>query len=196
MVIWAHPRVGGENDVSTGKQRRYIGSSPRGRGKRIGCLRSRDRGRLIPAWAGKTSGRGLGVGRFRAHPRVGGENLITSGTYDGNLGSSPRGRGKRLNRRLAQLVHGLIPAWAGKTRHPPRPLPLRRAHPRVGGENGAKRCVTPFINGSSPRGRGKRNMLKLLLRTLRLIPAWAGKTRQSSPVDSRRRAHPRVGGEN
>ena len=50
--------------------------------------------------------------------------------------------------------------------------------------------------GSSPRGRGKRGQHGREARLVRLIPAWAGKTR---PARSRRAcpgAHPRVGGEN
>ena len=49
-------------------------------------------------------------GRWQAHPRVGGENLITSGNYDGNLGSSPRRRGKLLRIASDRGASRLIPA--------------------------------------------------------------------------------------
>ena len=50
----AHPRAGGENSLATFGNRRTIGSSPRGRGKRkVSRPTSQARG-LIPARAGKT----------------------------------------------------------------------------------------------------------------------------------------------
>ena len=56
LAIWAHPRVGGENDGQRNQRVPAPGSSPRGRGKRptandVGGFHG-----LIPAWAGKTGG--------------------------------------------------------------------------------------------------------------------------------------------
>ena len=96
MVLPAHPRVGGENPPLYPSARTAIGSSPRGRGKRNAPTRPRQNGRLIPAWAGKTS-REFGPCVTRgAHPRVGGENAdcVDVGAVAG--GSSPRGRGKHF----------------------------------------------------------------------------------------------------
>ena len=70
----AHPRVGGENGVSHEIGCGVVGSSPRGRGKPIRRRARHTRGRLIPAWAGKTFNRELSRVDGRAHPRVGGEN--------------------------------------------------------------------------------------------------------------------------
>ena len=50
--------------------------------------------------------------------------------------------------------------------------------------------------GSSPRGRGKPLNFAGLDSSTRLIPAWAGKTKDGAGVTSTPRAHPRVGGEN
>ena len=50
--------------------------------------------------------------------------------------------------------------------------------------------------GSSPRGRGKPERVSKTAHILRLIPAWAGKTRRPPARTSGCRAHPRVGGEN
>ena len=70
----AHPRACGENVPSWPAMVRYAGSSPRVRGKRdVGVLEARDPG-LIPACAGKTSGRSGRSTVARAHPRVCGEN--------------------------------------------------------------------------------------------------------------------------
>ena len=50
----AHPRVGGENFLGAPGAPAAGGSSPRGRGKRVGCVGELSADRLIPAWAGKT----------------------------------------------------------------------------------------------------------------------------------------------
>ena len=74
VVVAAHPRVGGENAKRTPIGESPLGSSPRGRGKRCECGCALGCGRLIPAWAGKTSAVGGSLGLASAHPRVGGEN--------------------------------------------------------------------------------------------------------------------------
>ena len=66
----------------------------------------------------------------------------------------------------------------------------------MGGENEFDTRTNAHAWGSSPRGRGKLPHDGALAAGGRLIPAWAGKTRdimRSMPADQ---AHPRVGGEN
>ena len=131
----AHPRVGGENRAFDVLGVGRMGSSPRGRGKRARPPRTQPPHRLIPAWAGKTVKRVLVDWTLAAHPRVGGENppdLCGHGSFQG---SSPRGRGKRVTLDLLDGLHGLIPAWAGKTVAHELVCVSRGAHPRVGGEN-------------------------------------------------------------
>ena len=113
--LTAHPRVGGENVTQLAPGELSNGSSPRGRGKQRRMTGCRPRGRLIPAWAGKTSRVGIGVDGDWAHPRVGGENFGNKANDESADGSSPRGRGKRRRRRPADPPNRLIPAWAGKT---------------------------------------------------------------------------------
>ena len=131
----AHPRVGGENLFLIRTSCACVGSSPRGRGKlgpRKYPLKLQG---LIPAWAGKT-GRPASSPRGRAaHPRVGGENSYGATIAACFMGSSPRGRGKRIRRDPEIRGHGLIPAWAGKTAFNAVLICFHRAHPRVGGEN-------------------------------------------------------------
>ncbi|ERH21260.1 hypothetical protein HMPREF1980_02374 [Actinomyces sp. oral taxon 172 str. F0311] len=87
---------------------------------------------------------------------AGGENYWPTGGQDHATGSSPRGRGKRVDGVDDEIHRRLIPARAGKT-HPPRRRPaLSPAHPRVGGENDAERQIMNLQDGSSPRRRGKR----------------------------------------
>ena len=172
------------------------GSSPRGRGK------PRPRGwgkspfRLIPARAGKTRGAVNDALAPATHPRAGGENLTPAGRLVIDGGSSPRGRGKPRPPDPKDLVRGLIPARAGKTSAPLRPLQSARAHPRAGGENHWAAVYAPVATGSSPRGRGKLTVEVLVTKPVRLIPARAGKTLQVSRVEDGPRAHPRAGGEN
>ena len=151
----AHPRVGGENRKPALKAQRTVGSSPRGRGKQAGSRPARPRGRLIPAWAGKTRAPGLAATAHRAHPRVGGENVLSRALPRPVRGSSPRGRGKPRLRRGVREALGLIPAWAGKTSRAWAGPPPSAAHPRVGGENMLGAAVIVDWDGSSPRGRGK-----------------------------------------
>ena len=111
----AHPRVGGENEVTCVGVAGVGGSSPRGRGKRDRRRERRTLWRLIPAWAGKTAVPRCRTSRRPAHPRVGGENAGVAGLDDYGRGSSPRGRGKRMPSGPPLAILRLIPAWAGKT---------------------------------------------------------------------------------
>ena len=99
----------------------------------------RDDGRnlegLIPAHAGKTgTGTGSVVTRG-AHPHSCGENLIGVTADLSAQGSSPLMRGKRVARRFAGHLTGLIPAHAGKPSSGSRRASGGRAHPRSCGEN-------------------------------------------------------------
>ena len=175
---------------------RSIGSSPRGRGKRSQALEVGPRGRLIPAWAGKTHCSPPRGPAHAAHPRVGGENITPRVEVRLYSGSSPRGRGKLRLYSFEHMQTGLIPAWAGKTTLDDLGTRGVQAHPRVGGEN---QCRTPAYgrrDGSSPRGRGKQSHMSTILPPPRLIPAWAGKTGNPRPRARAAPAHPRVGGEN
>ena len=192
----AHPRAGGENLPFRVSSLQLFGSSPRGRGKLCAALwQALDVG-LIPARAGKTGWWGPFLVVRPAHPRAGGENEIVIALVRSGTGSSPRGRGKR-HQRLTLVQHTrLIPARAGKT-SPNRGATCKTwAHPRAGGENGGGGGGGLGAFGSSPRGRGKRRMVLTTGWPVRLIPARAGKTITRTSSRSRRRAHPRAGGEN
>ena len=107
---------------------------------------------------------------------MGGENEADPYSDETLSGSSPRGRGKPQER--ARSIRGirLIPAWAGKTLRSPRGQPSGAAHPRVGGENSKIASGSGIMPGSSPRGRGKRQLDTVRVPAGGLIPAWAGKT--------------------
>ena len=186
----------GENAFNAASILRAAGSSPRVRGKHPEVSKIDKGPRLIPACAGKTPRKAPAPPSTPAHPRVCGENLIDQANRVGPAGSSPRVRGKLTAVVACLILRGLIPACAGKTwdRWPTSvPTP---AHPRVCGENPS----TVFFNccplGSSPRVRGKRERLPILLDGRGLIPACAGKTMTWRTICAPARAHPRVCGEN
>ena len=96
-AVRAHPRVGGENVSPEFSRAPLRGSSPRGRGKRPLTTCALQACRLIPAWAGKTPSSRPRSTERRAHPRVGGENNHSDLPHSLPVGSSPRGRGKRMS---------------------------------------------------------------------------------------------------
>ena len=91
-----HPRVGGEHRYVFTMQEDCYGSSPRGRGT-PGGIPARDLiVPFIPAWAGNTVLARACRLRAAVHPRVGGEHNKCSFFRVSPVGSSPRGRGTRL----------------------------------------------------------------------------------------------------
>ena len=151
---------------------------------------------LIPARAGKTRPHHHTKVAWPPHPRACGENPILALTLKWGCGSSPRVRGKPGDFVAGRGWHGLIPARAGKTRSGPPPGSGRTAHPRVCGENEAVGDPLAALAGSSPRVRGKPPACAMTCRSIRLIPACAGKTPRPRRNQFCQQAHPRVCGEN
>ena len=143
----AHPRVCGENPSSASGPAIARGSSPRVRGKLDRHDDALARQRLIPACAGKTPTLRCAARTCAAHPRVCGENLVSTKGTAKSTGSSPRVRGKQVRERWAGGCVRLIPACAGKTRRGRGPLWCKWAHPRVCGENQEPRCDLPPQGG-------------------------------------------------
>ena len=109
------PACAGKTQVRRATDAASAGSSPRVRGKRgAGEFPVAVRG-LIPACAGKTRLVFLHSTTTRAHPRVCGENKVTSTPSAPPRGSSPRVRGKLWLVPEITVLPGLIPACAGKT---------------------------------------------------------------------------------
>ena len=171
-----HPRAGGENDDLILGHDGGSGSSPRGRGKPDRLQRREQGPGIIPARAGKTGGHVRHHPHGGDHPRAGGENGASKMRWPQPGGSSPRGRGKRRVQRVQLDGDRIIPARAGKTIGSSTWGCPCADHPRAGGENATPAKDSVFLNGSSPRGRGKRSVLSSLPRVLRIIPARAGKT--------------------
>ena len=131
---------------------------------------------LIPAHAGKTTGSPPESKTPAAHPRSRGENDEYRNYDPLRAGSSPLTRGKPYVPEDALIIHGLIPAHAGKT--------------------GGEARLDTDRGGSSPLTRGKRDAGRRVGVRRGLIPAHAGKTKfyEKPPLDWE--AHPRSRGEN
>ena len=186
----------GENVRLSDTRSRRRGSSPRVRGKpgdrSIACRLIG----LIPACAGKTLSFVDDGGNGRAHPRVCGENFNAAFAFCCMAGSSPRVRGKPIPRPTSRAGRRLIPACAGKTTHCALTEVEAGAHPRVCGENGTPQTGQRVPVGSSPRVRGKQEVLGTTVDGVGLIPACAGKTKKLKIRLKSQKAHPRVCGEN
>ena len=192
----AHPRSRGENDEAGKPVTDDDGSSPLTRGKQpVGDVFGVSGG-LIPAHAGKTGVCHSSTWQRWAHPRSRGENMARLRFAAVICGSSPLTRGKQEARTGREILCGLIPAHAGKTRQAPRADRASTAHPRSRGENISPGTNTFMVGGSSPLTRGKRIRRWSSSGLPRLIPAHAGKTSRLSAAPQACRAHPRSRGEN
>ena len=192
---WDHPRGCGEKVVKLGKHSIAKGSSPRVRGKGCKLRRAGSILGIIPAGAGKRGYSSARRSSPRDHPRGCGEKRRRRGRRPPRPGSSPRVRGKDLNRRERRALVGIIPAGAGK-RKPCRRKPGRgRDHPRGCGEKlTAARPPSPSL-GSSPRVRGKGVFVGGHVGEGGIIPAGAGKRPPSGPGSRKTKDHPRGCGE-
>ena len=169
-----YPRVCGGTMVGAeawtgewGLSPRVRGNRPRG-GKDMGCKRS------IPACAGEP---GRFVLRFYTewvYPRVcGGTWRIFSRAFS-IRGLSPRVRGNRIRLPHCPTFGRSIPACAGEPPVNPGSWKLLSVYPRVcGGTSGGKDSTALYL-GLSPRVRGNRKSVRLLLKTAGSIPACAG----------------------
>ena len=150
-----HPRVCGENKEWKVTYYRAEGSPPRVRGKLHFPASAFLPTRITPACAGKTFLIHRSGIQSSDHPRVCGENLLSSPTVIRAAGSPPRVRGKQPPKPQRVDAERITPACAGKT--PARPCPPSRPadHPRVCGENSFLHLYAPPCHGSPPCVRGK-----------------------------------------
>ena len=187
--------MGGEHSTATNKRFAHNGSSPRGRGTPVLPPASSHAIRVIPAWAGNTFRRRSASPGPPGHPRMGGEHYYRLSKAAGLCGSSPRGRGTRSPARRRPGESRVIPAWAGNTPSAPPAYSPASGHPRVGGEHFSPVAMPRALSGSSPRGRGTHPADRRPVPVGRVIPAWAGNTREPGPPRPGPAGHPRVGGE-
>ena len=126
---------------------------------------------------------------------MGGEKVSSIEQQTASEGSPPHGRGKGTGSRTGQQWKRITPAWAGK-----RFCWLFLAgnpgdHPRMGGEKLKIGPISWRRWGSPPHGRGKGVDDSIGNSSVRITPAWAGKSRRARCWDSAQWDHPRMGGE-
>ena len=193
-----------------------IGSSPHTRGALgFGRVRRR-RQRIIPAYAGSTSGVYAQHSSAEDHPRIRGEHGLHQerprgpgldhprirGEHSGNdvrelepRGSSPHTRGAPIAGRSFGNASGIIPAYAGSTSCGLSHSPREWDHPRIRGEHPRHTLRSLRGAGSSPHTRGAHHELAERVHKFRIIPAYAGSTGSIRWLLLRCWDHPRIRGE-
>ena len=139
-----HPRVCGEKVHHRHRQRPYLGSPPRMRGKEHADEIHHLSPGITPACAGKRSCPLRIRSGHGDHPRACGEKEIEVCPAAAARGSPPRMRGKGGKLPGRVRPQGITPAHAGKRRLPQQSTLCRRDHPRVCGEKwhrAAARCT-------------------------------------------------------
>ena len=191
------------------------GSPPPMRGKGHSSLDRRERGRITPAYAGKSYTYSPYWSSFRDHPRLCGEKQLTAVQLFHGQGSPPPMRGKGTGcqsrsptagspppmrgkvRQCNKLVtqQRITPAYAGKSRT--RNTPCRRIqdHPRLCGEKLWSMRNFDHETGSPPPMRGKDIRWLWNGGKPRITPAYAGKSEKCLLPDSLYQDHPRLCGE-
>ena len=170
------------------------GASPRARGSHDGDARPHPWVGCIPACAGEPEAAASRSHLSGVHPRVRGGALQPRTWMAWPWGASPRARGSRLRRRLADGHRGCIPAcagepkkWAGMTRS-------KWVHPRVRGGANSTKALWGVGGGASPRARGSQLHRFTMPVRVRCIPACAGEPSSPSFRCDRSWVHPRVRG--
>ena len=190
-----HPRIRGEHGSGQDGKRCGVGSSPHTRGARPSACRSCRRRGIIPAYAGSTR-RGSPRRRSPAdHPRIRGEHCTLVHDAFKNTGSSPHTRGARPLPDRSQARQRIIPAYAGSTTGSAAPGISAEDHPRIRGEHCCENPGTQTVSGSSPHTRGAPLSSRRISSAIRIIPAYAGSTRQILWTARRWPDHPRIRGE-
>ena len=158
-----------------------MGSSPHTRGLRAqeGILQHLLG--IIPAHAGFTSTRSVGVSGRGDHPRTRGV-YFQRFDYGFDLeGSSPHTRGLRPRREVWRCFCGIIPAHAGFTSTRSVGVSGRGDHPRTRGVYFQRFDYGFDLEGSSPHTRGLRPRREVWRCFCGIIPAHAGFTSPRTP---------------
>ena len=191
-----HPRACGGNCRECEAAGLGRGPSPRVRGKLPRMRGSRTGKRSIPARAGETCPT-VGYGMYRGvHPRACGGNNRKRDVSPGDRGPSPRVRGKPVPETRVSPRYGSIPARAGETAASSEFTSLHEVHPRACGGNLRGVRFHQWLDGPSPRVRGKHVACLSTGLAPRSIPARAGETRTCEIIAKNSEVHPRACGGN
>jgi len=190
----AHPRSRGADWPPVSGTSTTWGSSPLARGGLLARLHRTQRGRLIPARAGRTWATRARRASCGAHPRSRGADANVWAGYLIFGGSSPLARGGLLGAGRGRQGRGLIPARAGRTPAATHRRPRPSAHPRSRGADQLHHVLPHGGRGSSPLARGGRHDAGRVCAELGLIPARAGRTPPQPQRPHPPQAHPRSRG--
>jgi len=136
-----HPRVCGEQVAVRSSNAPLVGSSPRVRGTGVLHFGDKPFRRFIPACAGNRHRPSLPARASAVHPRVCGEQSDAGPLASDADGSSPRVRGTGCDGRGKLRLGRFIPACAGNRQARPYLNRQDTVHPRVCGEQGARRVA-------------------------------------------------------
>ena len=104
-------------------------------------------------------------------------------------------RGKVIIEGLAKKTPRITPAYAGKSRNMLNHFRLDWDHPRLCGEKFLCGFFDVSAQGSPPPMRGKVALFLMLIYSMRITPAYAGKRIAASIHCTACRDHPRLCGE-
>ena len=192
----AYPRERGGNADALVFSYKYMGLSPRTRGKPHRIPRCAAVGGPIPANAGETWYTRRRCQYLRAYPRERGGNSGRPIPTSGSAGLSPRTRGKRSYLDIGAGDRGPIPANAGETSGKAVTGSGTTAYPRERGGNHRHRWLPTARAGLSPRTRGKPDYGQPCGNGRGPIPANAGETSRTAMIPPPARAYPRERGGN
>ena len=129
-----HPRLRGEQALFACWPSLKCGSSPLARGTVLFSAAATAIERFIPACAGNRSYHISSFSLIPVHPRLRGEQLVTSRRPISLFGSSPLARGTDHLAQLVDKKFRFIPACAGNRHDAPRQNSATSVHPRLRGE--------------------------------------------------------------
>ena len=104
-----------------------------------------------------------------------------------------RGKGGLAGDELSR--DGITPAYAGKSTEREDKVAERKDHPRICGEKALTLRFWGPPSGSPPHMRGKVRLCYRLCHSIRITPAYAGKSNRSGKHGTGKQDHPRICGE-
>ena len=135
--------------------------------------------RITPAYAGKSHRFFIVAGDNGDHPRLCGEKCRFALLWLPVVGSPPPMRGKVGNGLEPDFVHGITPAYAGKSGFFQCYPRIIKDHPRLCGEKSEPENCDMNNQGSPPPMRGKAFSSPFRAFASGITPAYAGKRQRA-----------------
>ena len=185
LVIPVYPRWRGELMKCRNVNFSSGGLSPLARGTRSNKFTNQIKFRFIPAGAGNSFPLSVSADAVPVYPRWRGELDWLSGCVTRAVGLSPLARGTLTEPRPYVMQIRFIPAGAGNSRRRRSGWPSPAVYPRWRGELSAPgRCIF-WDSGLSPLARGTLMQPVHQWRERRFIPAGAGNSAVSVPINDK-----------